>query len=85
MGIVDTVNQSALDVLAATIASEDWPLMVAGSGLALSLPAALGCEANAHAQDLPEVGGASAIVSGSCSAATNAQVAAFIAAGGPAS
>lgn len=84
MGIVDTVNQSALDVLAAAIASEDWPLMVAGSGLALSLPAALGCEANAHAQDLPEVGGASAIVSGSCSAATNAQVAAFIAAGGPA-
>jgi uncharacterized protein YgbK (DUF1537 family) len=84
MGIVDTVNQSALDVLAAAIAAEDWPLMVAGSGLALSLPAALGCKAHAHAQDLPEVRGDCAIVSGSCSAATNAQVAAFIAAGGPA-
>ncbi|AOW15729.1 hypothetical protein LPB72_06275 [Hydrogenophaga crassostreae] len=84
MGIVDTVDQASLAVLASTIAAQNWPLMVAGSGLALSLPAALGCEVHAHAQSLPEVHGAAAIVSGSCSAMTNAQVAAFIAAGGEA-
>jgi 3-dehydrotetronate 4-kinase len=84
MGIVDTVDQASLAVLAEAIAAEDWPLMVAGSGLALSLPAALGCNIHAHANDLPPVEGACAIVSGSCSAATNAQVAYFIANGGEA-
>lgn len=84
LAIVDTVDQSALGVLAEAIASQDWPLMVAGSGLALSLPTALGCPFHDHAQDIPDVQGAAAIISGSCSAATNAQVAAFIEAGGKA-
>lgn len=84
MGIVDTVDQASLAVLAEAIAVEGWPLMVAGSGLALSLPFALDCEIHAQAQDLPPVEGASAIVSGSCSAATNAQVVHFIANGGEA-
>jgi 3-dehydrotetronate 4-kinase len=84
MGIVDTVDQASLDVLAEAIAAEGWPLMVAGSGLASSLPAALGCTVHANAKALPPVEGAAAVISGSCSAATNAQVAAFIAAGGEA-
>lgn len=84
MAIMDTVDQAGLDVLASAIADESWPLVVAGSGLALSLPGALGCEVHQQAQQLPTVQGFPAIVSGSCSATTNAQVAAFIAAGGQA-
>ncbi len=84
MAVVDTVDQAALDVLAQAIAAEKWPLVVAGSGLALSLPSALGCAVHSQAHTLPAVEGAAAIVSGSCSAATNAQVADFIAAGGQA-
>ena len=58
--------------------------MVAGSGLAIGIPALHGLQPDARAAMLPPAGGYSAVVSGSCSAATNAQVATFIAAGGPA-
>ena len=68
-----------------------WPrprrrlkLVVAGSGLAIGIPALHGLAPSAQAAQLPPAGGARAVVSGSCSAATNAQVAAFIATGGAA-
>lgn len=82
MAVVDTVDQPALDVLAQVIVREQWPLVVAGSGLALSLPAVLGWQVRSRAETLPEVSGHGAIVSGSCSVATQAQVAAFVQAGG---
>jgi uncharacterized protein YgbK (DUF1537 family) len=62
-----------------------WPLVVAGSGLAIGLPGALGPGRRGPRlqAELPppqrRCGGGQ---SGSCSLATNAQVAAFIAAGG---
>ena len=82
IAIVDGVNDDDLRCLAA--ASAALPLVVAGSGLALGIPALHGLSANPQAAQLPPAHGARAIVSGSCSAATNAQVAAFIAAGGAA-
>lgn len=54
------------------------PLLTAGSGLAIGLPQNFGLSASSQAAALPPVKGARAIVSGSCSVATNAQVAAFI-------
>ncbi|MEO7853843.1 MAG: 3-oxo-tetronate kinase [Rubrivivax sp.] len=82
MAIVDALNDNDLRTLAT--ASADLPLVVAGSGLAIGIPALHGFKADPRAAHLPPPGGARAIVSGSCSAATQAQVAAFIAAGGAA-
>jgi uncharacterized protein YgbK (DUF1537 family) len=82
MAIVDALDDDDLRALAT--ASARLPLVVAGSGLAIGLPALHGLQPGAQAAQLPAAGGARAIVSGSCSAATNAQVAAFIAAGGAA-
>jgi uncharacterized protein YgbK (DUF1537 family) len=65
-------------------ATRDARLMVAGSGLAIGIPALHGLAPRAQASRLPAARGSRAIVSGSCSAATNAQVAAFIAGGGAA-
>jgi uncharacterized protein YgbK (DUF1537 family) len=64
------------------------PLVTAGSGIAIGLPrnwrerGQLG--AQRQADQLPPFEGLGAVVSGSCSVATNAQVAAFRAAGRPA-
>jgi uncharacterized protein YgbK (DUF1537 family) len=82
LGIVDTVDDDALRHLAR--ACRDWPLVVAGSGLAIGLPANAGLAPRAEAAALPPATGTAAIVSGSCSAASNAQVADFVAAGGAA-
>jgi uncharacterized protein YgbK (DUF1537 family) len=60
----------------------DQPLVVAGSGLAIGIPALHGLAPSADAARCRRRAAAAAVVSGSCSAATNAQVAAFIAAGG---
>jgi uncharacterized protein YgbK (DUF1537 family) len=81
MAIVDALNDDDLRQLAAACAA--LPLVVAGSGLAIGIPALHGLKPDARAAQLPPAGGARAVVSGSCSAATNAQVAAFMAAGGP--
>jgi uncharacterized protein YgbK (DUF1537 family) len=54
-------------------------LVVAGSGLAIGIPALHGLVPRPEAAALPKATGACAVVSGSCSAATNAQVADFIA------
>jgi len=82
LAIVDALNDDDLRALAA--ASAALPLVVAGSGLAIGIPAVHGLAVDPRAALLPPATGARAIVSGSCSAATNAQVAHFIAAGGAA-
>ena len=80
--VVDALGDDDLRTLAQ--ASASLGLVVAGSGLAIGIPALHGLAANAQAARLPAPSGARAIVSGSCSAATNAQVAAFVGAGGSA-
>jgi uncharacterized protein YgbK (DUF1537 family) len=80
MAIVDGVADDDLRTLARAAAA--LPLVVAGSGLAVGIPALHGLQPDARAAWLPPASGARAVVSGSCSAATNAQVAAFLAAGG---
>lgn len=81
-GIADAVSDDDLRVLAA--ATQDLALVVAGSGLAIGIPALHGLRANAQAAQLPPAQGSRAIISGSCSVATNAQVADFVADGGAA-
>ncbi len=80
LAIVDALGDDDLRQLAAAAAK--LPLVVAGSGLAIGIPALHGLKPDARAAQLPKAAGRRAVVSGSCSAATNAQVAAFIAAGG---
>jgi 3-dehydrotetronate 4-kinase len=80
--VVDAIDDDDLRTLAE--ASAPLKLVVAGSGLAIGIPALHGLAGNAQAAQLPPAGGARAVVSGSCSAATNAQVAAFMASGGAA-
>jgi 3-dehydrotetronate 4-kinase len=82
LAIVDALGDEDLRTLAQAVAGQ--ALVVAGSGLAIGIPTLHGLAANARAATLPPPSGTRAIVSGSCSAATNAQVAAFIAAGGAA-
>ncbi len=82
LAIADAVNDDDLRVLARAAAG--LRLVVAGSGLAIGIPALHGLAPNSQAAALPAASGASAIVSGSCSAATLAQVAHFIAQGGAA-
>jgi uncharacterized protein YgbK (DUF1537 family) len=82
IGVVDGVNDDDLRRLAT--ASADLKLVVAGSGLAIGIPALHGLAPSAQAAQLPPAAGTRAIVSGSCSAATNTQVAAFTAAEGAA-
>jgi 3-dehydrotetronate 4-kinase len=82
MAIVDAVADA--DLLTLAEAAQALPLVVAGSGLAIGLPRWHGCKPDARAQALPPARGAAAIVAGSCSAATQGQVACFIADGGSA-
>ncbi|MCS6854661.1 MAG: four-carbon acid sugar kinase family protein [Elioraea sp.] len=75
--ILDAVSDAHLAALGEAIA--DVPLVVGGSGLALGLPAAWRRRGwlaeQADAARLPKVGGRAAVLSGSCSRATLAQVA----------
>ena len=82
LAVVDGLGDDDLRALAT--ASAPLRLVVAGSGLAIGIPAQHGLKPDARAAQLPQAGGAKAVVSGSCSAATNAQVTAFMAAGGAA-
>ena len=63
------------------------PLVTAGSGVAIGLPQNFGIQATgvsaSQAATLPAAKGWQAVVSGSCSQATNAQVAAWQASGRP--
>lgn len=82
IAVVDAVSNDDLMRLGPALA--DLPLVTAGSGVAIGLPANWGLEASAAAASLPPAQGARAVVSGSCSLATNRQVAAFIQSGRPA-
>jgi uncharacterized protein YgbK (DUF1537 family) len=77
MAVVDAVSND--DLLRLGPALADMPLVTAGSGVAIGLPANFGLAPTSHAAALPSPGGLQAVVSGSCSVATNAQVAHFIA------
>jgi uncharacterized protein YgbK (DUF1537 family) len=80
LAVVDGLGDDDLRALAQ--AAAPLKLVVAGSGLAIGIPALHGLQPDARAAQLPPAGGARAVVSGSCSAATNAQVATFLAGGG---
>lgn len=82
IAIVDAVRNDDLVRLGA--ASANLPLVTGGSGLAIGLPANFGIAPNDQATQLPAPTGYRAIVSGSCSRATQGQVAAFIEQGGQA-
>ena len=85
MAIVDATSNA--DLMHMGEAFRGMPLVTAGSGVALGLPqnfAGFTGAPQEQAAKLPPARGLRAIVSGSCSTATNAQVADFIARGGAA-
>jgi len=86
IAVADAIDNADLRTLGAACA--DLPLLIAGSGLALGLPAAYAnrgwVQHGAKAAPLPAVGGHAAVLSGSCSNATNAQVQDWLQAGRPA-
>lgn len=77
MAIVDALDDADLHAMGQAFAT--LPVLTAGSGVAIGLPANFGLAAGGDAASLPPASGARAIVSGSCSSASNAQVAAFLA------
>jgi len=86
IAIADATSNDDLRTLAAACA--ELPLLTAGSGLALGLPAIYAergwLTPDAHAAELDPVQGGRAVLSGSCSLATNAQVQRWREAGRPA-
>jgi len=76
IAIVDALADADLHAMGRAFAT--LPLLTAGSGVAIGLPANFGLAPSAGAAELPPALGAQAIVSGSCSTASNAQVAAFL-------
>jgi uncharacterized protein YgbK (DUF1537 family) len=82
LAVVDAVSNDDLLRLGPALAG--LPLVTAGSGVAIGLPANFGLAPSPAAAVLPPAGGLRAIVSGSCSVATNAQVKAFVDADGAA-
>lgn len=80
IAIVDAISNADLYRLAPALS--DLPLVTAGSGVAIGLPTNFSIEPNSQAAMLPRASGSKAIVSGSCSRATNAQVADFLKKGG---
>ncbi|MDW5443314.1 3-oxo-tetronate kinase [Polaromonas sp. SM01] len=82
IAIVDAISND--DLLRLAPALKTMPLLTGGSGLAIGLPANFGITPSSTASALPPATGWQAVVSGSCSLATNRQVQAFIQAGHPA-
>ena len=82
VAIVDAVSND--DLMRLGQALKGLPLVTAGSGVAIGLPQNFGIAPSVQASRLPPARGLQAVVSGSCSSATNRQVAAFVAAGWPA-
>jgi uncharacterized protein YgbK (DUF1537 family) len=82
IAIVDALSND--DLLRLGPALKGMTLVTAGSGVAIGLPANFGIAPSSAASELPHASGQRAIVSGSCSTATNRQVKAFVASGGPA-
>ena len=82
VAVVDAISND--DLLRMGPALAELPLLTAGSGVAIALPHNFGLAPSAQAAALPAAQGLQAVVSGSCSVATNQQVAHFIASGRPA-
>jgi 3-dehydrotetronate 4-kinase len=82
IAIVDALSNE--DLLRLAPALKGMPLVTAGSGVAIGLAENFGMRGSAAAGELPRASGARAVLSGSCSQATNRQVQAFVAAGHPA-
>lgn len=82
IAITDTMCNQDLERLGEAL--HDHLLVTAGSGLAIGLPAQWGFSASPDSAHLPPSTGRKAILSGSCSVATNAQVHHFIQSGGSA-
>jgi uncharacterized protein YgbK (DUF1537 family) len=82
IAIVDAISNDDLLRLGPALAR--MPLVTAGSGVAIGLPANFGLAPSSAASALPAATGLQAVVSGSCSLATNRQVQHFIASGRPA-
>ncbi len=82
IAVVDAVSNDDLLRMGPALAA--LPLLTAGSGVAIALPANFGLAPSSKASALPKANGQRAIVSGSCSLATNRQVQRFIDAGGAA-
>ncbi|MGW6060505.1 3-oxo-tetronate kinase [Streptomyces sp. NPDC055189] len=80
--IVDAVSND--DLLRLGAAVKGLPLVTAGSGLAIGLPANWGFEPSPAAARLPAPTGHRAVISGSVSSATNGQVREFVRGGRPA-
>jgi uncharacterized protein YgbK (DUF1537 family) len=83
LAVVDAITDADLHAIAAACA--EHPLITAGSGVAIGLAqnfrnAGL-LPPRANAAELPQVSGLSAVISGSCSQATNGQVAHWIESG----
>jgi uncharacterized protein YgbK (DUF1537 family) len=80
IAVVDAVSNDDLYRLGPALAQ--MPLLTAGSGVAIALGTNFDIAPNDQAGTLPKATGFKAVVSGSCSRATNAQVAEFITKGG---
>jgi uncharacterized protein YgbK (DUF1537 family) len=76
IAIADTVTNDDLQRLAAALCED--ALLTAGSGLAICLPAQWGFHPSCESAQLPPAKGRQAILAGSCSSATNAQVHRFL-------
>jgi len=82
VAIVDAISND--DLMRLGPALQDLPLVTAGSGVAIGLPQNFGLAPSAQSSVLPTAKGSRAVVSGSCSTATNRQVQAFKDSGRPA-
>ena len=82
IAVVDAVSND--DLMRLGPALKGMPLVTAGSGVAIGLPQNFGLSPTPQASVLPKASGLQAVVSGSCSQATNRQVAHFKATGRPA-
>ena len=82
IAIVDAISND--DLMRLGPALKGMPLVTAGSGVAIGLPQNFGISPSSRSSVLPQPAGLQAVVSGSCSLATQAQVQAFIDAGWPA-
>ena len=82
LAVVDALSND--DLMRLGPALKNMPLITAGSGVAIGLPANFGLSPSSTASALPAATGLQAVISGSCSLATNRQVQAFIQTGNPA-
>ena len=82
VAVVDAVSND--DLMRLGPALKGMPLVTAGSGVAIGLPANFGISPSPQAAMLPPASGLQAVVSGSCSLATNRQVKYFVDQGLPA-